>query len=241
MNSVRSEQTLAQIVETDSRAASVFESVGLDYCCGGRRTLDTACKDAGIDLGFVIDELARTPARPNVSDWSSLNPAELVDHIETTHHSYLLEELPRLEALSGQVAARHAMRFPHVITVHELVTSLRAELEPHLAKEQLVLFPMIRQLVANGTPPRSHCGTLANPIRVMVDDHDVTAAQLRRLEAVTDRFEPPAAACASFRALYQGLAELVADTHLHVHKENNVLFPAAMALEQTHVNAEMPK
>jgi regulator of cell morphogenesis and NO signaling len=237
MSSVRVEQTIAQMVESDSRAASVFESVGLDYCCGGRRTLETACREAGIDPEAILRKLGQTPGVPSVADWSSLNPAELADHIEATHHAYLHEELPRLEELADRVVSRHAMRVPQVVTVQELVTVLRAELEPHLAKEEMVLFPMIRQLVASDVPTRFHCGTVANPIGVMVDDHDVTAALLRRLAAATDRFEPPPSACASFRALYTGLAELVADTHVHMHKENNVLFPAALALEEA-VNAE---
>jgi regulator of cell morphogenesis and NO signaling len=232
MISLRSEETLAEIVERNPRAASVFESTRLDYCCGGRRTLETACRDAGVDPGDVREKLARTKPFPASNDWSSLNPADLADHIETTHHSYLLDELPRLEARAGQVASLHGVWFPRVVTVQELVTSLRADLEPHLAKEQLVLFPMIRQLVAQGVSQRFHCGTVANPIHIMQGEHDGTALLLREIEVVTDRFRPPALACESFRALYRDLAELVADTHLHTHKENNVLFPAVLALEE---------
>ena len=238
MTSRLSKQTLAQIIDSDPRAASIFESVGLDYCCGGGRTLETACRAAGIEVASVVALLQQTSPRREPADWVSLSPAELTDHIEMTHHAYLLAELPRLEELADRVAARHGGRFPEVLRVRELVTRLRGDFEPHLAKEQLVLFPMIRQLAAGEGLVRFHCGSLANPIRVMRDDHDTTAELLRQLDAVTGCFEAPSGACASFRALYGELAQLVADTHLHIHKENNVLFPAVLALEEARAEDE---
>jgi len=160
-----------------------------------------------------------------------MSPVELVDHLETTHHRYLSDTLPRVGALVDKVAAVHSDRHPELVTVRSLFAELRADLEPHLVKEERVLFPMIRELATAATAPRFHCGTLANPIRVMLTEHDTAGDLLARLRAATANYSVPADGCASYHALYAALAEVEADTHLHVHKENNVLFPAVLATE----------
>jgi regulator of cell morphogenesis and NO signaling len=227
---VNLETTLADIVTANPSASRTLEQHHLDYCCGGRQTLSAACIEQGLDPQLVLDDLQTAPAadRP---DWASMAPAELVDHIEATHHRYLHDELPRLDALAEKVDGVHAARHPELTQVAALVTAIRADLEPHLAKEERVLFPMIRQLDASATVPDFHCGTLANPIRVMLAEHDRVGQLLAELRDTTDGYAVPADSCASYRALYGGLAELEADTHLHVHKENNVLFPAVLTLE----------
>lgn len=165
------------------------------------------------------------------SPWATFGPAELVDHLQATHHAYLHDELPRLTALADKVAQVHGGRHPELLDVQRLYGELRDDLEPHLAKEEQVLFPMIRELAAADTAPTFHCGTLRNPISVMLREHDRAGELLERLRAVTDGFVIPDGACANYTALYTGLEALEADTHLHVHKENNLLFPAVIALE----------
>ncbi len=224
------ETTLADIVTANPGAARALERHHLDYCCGGRQTLSAACSEQGLDPQLVLDDLQATPDAGH-PDWASMAPTELVDHIEATHHRYLHDELPRLDALAEKVAGVHAARHPELPGVAELVAALRADLEPHLAKEERVLFPMIRELDASVTAPDFHCGTLANPIRVMLAEHDQVGELLAELRDTTDGYAVPTDGCASYRALYTGLAELEADTHLHVHKENNVLFPAVLALD----------
>jgi regulator of cell morphogenesis and NO signaling len=203
----------------------------LDYCCGGQRSLRDAAAAADLDLGDVMAALAAVDTDAPREGWAELGPAELVDHIEATHHAYLHEALPRLQALTAKVEAVHAGRHPELGQVARLVVAIRADLEPHLQKEEQVLFPMIRQLAAATAAPTFHCGTVANPITVMLQEHDRAGELLAQLRAATSGFEVPADGCASYRALYDGLAELEADTHLHVHKENNVLFPAVLELE----------
>jgi regulator of cell morphogenesis and NO signaling len=228
---VNLDATLADIVTADPGATRTLERHRLDYCCGGRQTLADACAAIGLDPRAVLDELQETPgAEP--PDWAAMRPAELVDHLEATHHRYLHEELPRLDALAAKVAGVHAGRHPELTHVAALVNAIRADLEPHLEKEERVLFPMIRELESADTAPTFHCGTLANPIRMMLFEHDRAGDLLADLRAATADYEVPADGCASYRALYTALAELEADTHLHVHKENNVLFPAVLALEQ---------
>lgn len=222
--------TLAEIVTCDPGAARVLEAHHLDYCCGGSESLDAACATAGLDPAVVLAELTARPSGP-APDWSHMPPAQLADHIEDTHHAYLHRELPRLEALATKVAGVHRSRHPELDDVTSLVAALREDLEPHLAKEEQVLFPMIRELAGGADPSTFHCGSLANPIRAMLAEHDRAGDLLARLRTVTGDQTVPDDGCASYAMLYTGLAELEADIHLHVHKENNVLFPAVLAVE----------
>lgn len=236
MIDVTPERTLAEIVNASPTSTRVLESFGLDYCCGGQRRLDDACSDAGIAPAAVVDALANleTDAQP---DWASMGPAELVDHVEAVHHAYLHTELARLDALADKVVAVHGDRHPELAEVQATYGELREDLEPHLMKEEQVLFPMIRQLVEAPDLPKFHCGSLQNPISVMMTEHDRAGELLVTLRAHTNGYRTPDDGCASYRALYDGLADLEADTHLHVHKENNVLFPAVVALEQRRVES----
>jgi len=231
MTTITLDSTLAELVTAAPPLARALERHRLDYCCGGGRTLEQACTDQGIDPTTVLDELLAAGEPPAAEAWTGLGAAELADHIETTHHRYLWDELPRLTALVTKVEGVHAGRHPELHEVASCVAELRADLEPHLRKEEQVLFPMIRELARATLPPAFHCGSIRNPISVMMLEHDRAGALLERLRELTGDHTPPADGCASFTALYEGLAELAADTHLHVHKENNVLFPMVLALE----------
>lgn len=228
--SVTDAQSLGELVVEHPDLIRPFERLGLDYCCGGQRSLAEACRDAGLDPDEVLAVLAHALAPAHPADYSQLGPVELVDHIEDLHHTYLKDELPRLSMLAEKVAGVHGDRHPELVEVDATYAELRAELEPHLMKEERVLFPMVRELAADPTA-RFHCGSVRNPISVMLGEHDRAGSLLARLRHLTGGFEAPDDACASYQALYRGLAELEADTHLHIHKENNLLFPAVVALE----------
>lgn len=222
--------TLAELVTARPAAARVLERHRLDYCCGGHQRLRSACRAAATNPDAVLAEIDALTSEPG-PDWAALTPAELVDHLEATHHRYLHDELGRLDALAAKVVGVHGERHPELADVAATCAALRAELEPHLMKEERVLFPMIRELAAAEAAPAFHCGSLGNPIRVMLAEHDLAGELLARLRSRTGGYQPPPDACASYTTLYAGLAELEADTHLHVHKENNVLFPAVLELE----------
>lgn len=224
------DQSLAGIVTAAPASARVLESFGLDYCCRGRRALGDACSEAGVDAEAVLDALTEIGSARE-ADWASMDPVALVDHLERTHHAYLHTELERLDALAEKVAGVHGGRHPELAEVVAVFRALRADLEPHLAKEERVLFPMIRELASSSVAPAFHCGSIQNPISVMMLEHDRAGDLLARLHTITNAYRVPAAGCASYRALYAGLAQLEADTHLHVHKENNVLFPTVVDLE----------
>lgn len=223
--------TLSELVTANPALASHLDRLGLDYCCGGQRRLGDAAAAAGLDLDEVLDVISVVEGAPDPEGWNEMSPAALVDHLEATHHAYLHQELPRVSALADKVAGVHSERHPELVEVLSLVTELRADLGPHLLKEERVLFPMIRDLARSTTTPSFHCGSLANPIRVMEAEHDSAGDLLARLRAATNDYMVPADGCASFHALYAALAEIEADTHLHVHKENNLLFPAVLAAE----------
>jgi regulator of cell morphogenesis and NO signaling len=205
--------SLGTIVTEHPGLARRLEGLGLDYCCGGRRSLGDACSEQGLDAG---------PAAP--APWATMAPDELVDHLEATHHAYLHQELPRLEALMAKVDAAHGSRHPELSFVRATFEELVADLDPHLAKEERILFPAVRAQAG----PDGAGVDLAAPVRVMLVEHDRAGELLARLRSLTDGYTVPSDGCASYRALYEGLDELEADTHLHVHKENNVLFPAAL-------------
>lgn len=222
--------TLADLVTRHPDLARELERRSLDYCCGGQRTLAEACASRDLDVDETVAELASVPGGA-VAPWASFGPVELIDHLEATHHVYLRDELPRITALADKVAQVHRDRHPELLEVQQLAGELRADLEPHLVEEEQVLFPVIRALAgadpASGLPD----ATVHEPVAVMLREHDRVGDLLAELRAVTGDYALPDDACASYTALYAGLAQLEADTHLHVHKENNLLFPAAVALE----------
>lgn len=230
MPEIGTSATLADIVNQNPRLARELERRSLDYCCGGQRTLADACAEAGIDPDETAAALASIEAA-TTPEWVGLGPAELADHIEGVHHTYLHSELPRLVTLADKVAGVHGERHPELVQVRRAVLDLSAELQQHLAKEEEILFPMIRDLATTDAPLDFHCGSLQNPIRVMLMEHDDAGAALAALRQLTGDYTVPEDACGSFEALYRGLEELEADTHLHIHKENNILFPEVVGLE----------
>lgn len=232
MQTVEPESILADLVIAHPEIAPRLDALGLDYCCGGQRRLSEAVHAAGLDLDIIRTYLNATPLSP-VSEadreWDGIDG--LVDHLETTHHAYLREALPRLAALADKVAGVHGGNHPELATVAGLVHEIRADLEPHLLREEQVLFPMIRHLAGANSTPTFHCGSLSNPISVMLSEHDNVGDLLAQLRASTHGYQVPTDGCASYQALYAGLSQLEADTHMHVHKENNLLFPAVLEAE----------
>jgi regulator of cell morphogenesis and NO signaling len=231
------DRTLAELVIAHPGAARALERHGLDYCCHGDRSLGDACRTAGLDPEMVaselsMGELSTGELAADPAPWAHLGVAALVDHVEAVHHQFLWEELPRVGELVAKVVGVHGERHPELEQVATRFEMLRADLEPHLVKEEQVLVPMIRQLANATTRPTFHCGRISNPISVMMREHDRAGELLAELRALTNGYRVPDDGCASYRACYEGLAGIEADTHLHVHKENNVLFPAVVELEQ---------
>ena len=232
-----STQTLADIAATSLGAVRTLERYGLDYCCGGKQPFAEACATKGLQPDSILEEISRASASANSGrDWATAPLDEIVDHIVTTHHEYLKMELPALAARLNKVVTVHGSKDPHTLErLAEVFGGLRSELELHLHKEEFILFPYIKQYgraVTLGRPlPPVPFGSVANPITVMEREHSGAGDDLAEIRALTNDYQYPAYACSTVRALIDGLKALEADLHIHIHLENNILFPRAIALE----------
>lgn len=234
--------TIGQLVRECPRRARVFENLKIDYCCGGKLSLQEACQNRGLNVATVWQQLESEDARnrdgSEYINADAMPLTQLCDHIEQTHHAYLKAELPRLDQMTAKVAKVHGGEDPRLLQVRRSFEALRAELEPHMMKEEVILFPMIRKMEAHRDQnpdqslPASHCGTIRNPIRQMLLEHDHAGDALNELAELTDQYTPPDWACNTYRAMLDALQTLQLNMHQHVHKENNVLFIKAVELEE---------
>ncbi len=221
-------------------ATRVFEKLQIDYCCGGAQSLHDACQSGNLPVAEVaaalLQEAGRSAeAQPSI-DWRTESLTRLTEHIVCAHHAFTKTELERIDALLDKVWRHHEKNHPELEAIQKTFGLLRLDLLPHMLKEEQVLFPYIAQLeqAANSQadPPMPFFGTVQNPVRMMMKEHDTAGDLLRDLRRASGDFTVPDDGCASYRALYQALAEFEADLHQHIHLENNLLFPAALALEE---------
>jgi len=231
------ETPVGDIVTADFRTAAVFHTHRIDFCCGGAQPLGDACRKAGADTGAVLEELSRVCAEPaftlpNFAVWTA---EELIDHIVTKHHAYVREVLPTIVAHTEKIARVHAARHPELIEVSRLFAAVAADMTSHMWKEEQILFPFIAALAAaeaNDQPaPAAPFGTVANPIHVMEMEHEAAGGALDRIRELTRDYREPADACTTYAITLQELEAFEQDLHAHVHLENNVLFPRAIALQ----------
>ncbi len=226
--------TMGELVMARPETIRYFEKLGIDYCCGGHRSLAEACSIAHQDPSTVVAGLASlevpTADGPSLRDWTQASLSDLIQHIITTHHDYLREELPRLELLVSKVLKAHGERHPQLQRVEELYQALVADLMPHLMKEEQILFPFIRQMEA-GQSGSACFGSVQSPIRVMEMEHVAVGALLAELRKNSDAYVTPEDGCATFRTLNDGLEALERDLHLHIYLENQILHPRATAME----------
>ena len=236
------EVTVGQLAAETPASIRVFEAWKIDYCCGGRTPLATACEAAGKSVDEFYAELDRAAATPDPSrDWSGDTLGAMASNIVTMYHAYTREELQTLAPIAAKVLSVHGERRPELAEVAALLRDVTNDMLPHMLKEEQVLFPYVQQLenaVATGGPaPTPFFGTVKNPVRMMMLEHDRVGELLARLRVVTEDYTPPASACFSYRELYRRLAELELRTHEHIHVENNIYFPRAVALEDEAGNA----
>jgi regulator of cell morphogenesis and NO signaling len=231
-------KTLADVAALSLDAVRSLERHGLDYCCGGKQPFDEACLVKGLNPESVMQEIERaqragTPER----NWQTAPLGELAKHIVATHHEYLKLELPALGNRLDKVLAVHGARDPETLSrMAEVFVALRGEMEMHMHKEEAILFPFIEKYSlaeSQGSPmPPVPFGSIANPIAMMEREHVSAGGALVEIRALTRDYQLPPYACSTVRALYDGLEALEADLHVHIHLENNILFPRAIALER---------
>ena len=238
MVKVRASDRVGTIVCNYPSTSRLFDELRIDYCCGGQRSLAEACAQQHLDLNATLAALQHLTSPSLEGDAprpADLSLTELTHHIETSHHAYLLQELPRLQALAAKVARVHGDRDQRLVELRTLIDALAADLQSHLRQEETQLFPWIRRLdAADGAPSDDPSGSAAVAMLQMDREHTNAAAQLCRLRALSDQFTCPDWGCSSYRELMEALRHFEADLHQHVHQENNVLFPRAMALRSRH-------
>src|SRR5215831_13995339 len=231
------EKTVRELALENPAATRVFERLHIDYCCGGGRTLAEACRVAGVSAERVLEALEDSGAAPaEERDWNGAPLADLIDHIRNTHHAYTRDAIERIPLLLEKVIAAHGARHPELLRIQPVFSAVAQELTMHLMKEEMVLFPYIALLeeaaVAGESSPPAPFGTVANPVRMMEHEHDSAGEALREIRSAANDFAAPPDACISFQTLYRALGEFEADLHLHIHLENNILFPRALQLER---------
>ncbi|MCC6455745.1 MAG: iron-sulfur cluster repair di-iron protein [Caldilineaceae bacterium] len=231
------EQTVGAVVAANYRAAEVFTKYGIDYCCGGDKPLDQACAEKGISPSDLLNEVALAAANgETIHEYNQWPLGFLAEYIVNQHHAYAKKRIPEMKAMTEAVVAVHGEEHPEVHTIEKIWQELSGELVMHMQKEELMLFPHIKRIVRSkeeGTPlspPRF--GSVATLVQTMEDEHESTGDQLAELEQLTNGFTPPADACYTFQTLYAYLDEFQKETKEHVHLENNILFPKAIALEK---------
>ena len=230
--------SVGEIVKLDFRAADVFSNYGIDFCCGGKISVAEACANAKTDESIVISALEnlKNQSGSAVHDFDSWNIGFLADYIQNTHHQYVKKAIPQILPLAQKVADVHGDHHSEVIRINELFQDLAEELLAHLQKEEMILFPYIKKLVADesaGKCTDPGCfGSIGSPISVMEAEHENAGLILKEMYRISDGYSAPEDACNTFRVLYGKLKEFEDDLHRHIHLENNILFPKAIEKEQ---------
>ena len=230
--------TIGEIVAKDYRTAEVFKKFGLDFCCGGKKSVSSVCNEKGINIAELNEALQALDKKEKspFQDFNQMELDDLISHIVNTHHKYVAEALPLLDEFSSKVARVHGNANPEVVEIASHCQTVANELRTHMHKEETILFPYIRQITAakrnnkSLSPPMF--GTVKNPINMMEAEHDSAGNNITAIKELSNNYSPPAHACNTYRVLYAKLQEFENDLHQHIHLENNILFPKAIKLEE---------
>ncbi len=224
-----------EVVLENPAAARVFETLGIDYCCGGDQTLAQACRAAGRSVEEVGVALQKLDSVSSERNWRGAPLTELAQHIVDKHHTFTQAEIARLTGLIAKVVSVHGGNHPELTQVQTVFAGLSAELRAHMEKEEQLLFPYVVEMEEavrfNRRPPPAMFGTVQNPVAAMIMEHEAAGQALETIREVTESYAVPPDGCASYQALYQALPAFAADLHQHIHLENNILFPRAVELE----------
>ena len=231
------EKTIGQLVADDYRTAAVFKKHKIDFCCKGNRSITEVCEEKKLNMNSLMEELntVSKPLETNATDFNSWDMDLLVDYIEKKHHRYVEGSIPVLLQYLNKLCKVHGPQHPELFEINKEFTECAGALTAHMKKEELILFPFIRNLVKAtishqqiNTP---HFGTVENPIHMMMHEHDVEGERFRKIAQLSSDYTPPADACGTYKVTYSLLKEFEDDLHTHIHLENNILFPKAIKTE----------
>ncbi|GAA4445560.1 iron-sulfur cluster repair di-iron protein [Ravibacter arvi] len=238
---IHKDSIIGELVAEDYRTAAVFKRNGIDFCCNGNRSIGDACSHKQLEATALIRQLEavgtqKSDGSPDFNSW----PLDLLaDYVEKKHHRYVEAKIEEIRPFLSKVALVHGDRHPELFEVEQLFEASAGELAVHMKKEELMLFPYIRKMVSaakSGIPVQAVFGSVQNPIGMMIHEHDTEGARFRRIAELTRDYTPPADGCNTYRVTLSLLKEFEDDLHLHIHLENNILFPKSVELEE-HLHA----
>ncbi len=235
-NDVAAGESIGQIAAKDIRKAEVFKKYGIDFCCGGKKSLKQVCEESGLDAATIEAELDQVQTKPQGENFDRWEPDFLADYIYNKHHRFYYDEAPVISDLLAKVVGRHGNQHQELELLQALYKKLTAELDTHFMKEEKVLFPFIKALVnakKTGSTAELYNGfSITQPVQMMESDHEAAGEILVEMRKLANDYTTPADACNSYQFLYQKLKALEEDLHQHIHLENNILFPKALKLEK---------
>lgn len=232
------QKEIGQFVAEDYRTAAVFSKYKIDFCCNGNRTIEEACDKKGIDSKTLKDEISTilNSKSDETIDYKSWSLDLLVEYIQKKHHRYVEEKVPILRQFLDKLCRVHGERHPELFKINELFTASAIDLASHMKKEELILFPFIKLLVKaklEGKAVQSpQFGAVENPIAMMMQEHDNEGERFKEIAILSDNYNPPADTCNTYKVTFAMLDKFEKDLHLHIHLENNILFPEAIKLEK---------
>jgi len=227
------EKTIADIVTADIRTASIFKRHGIDFCCGGGKILSDVCKEKKIRVSKITNEIQKLNSINKEKNYNKMSVNALIKHIIETHHKYVKEKIPTIKDFAKKVSKVHGKNYPETNLIYHLFLRLSDELLDHINKEEEILFPKIKILV-DKTYSKSvffSYGTISNPIKMMEMEHESAKKVLKEIEELSNKYNSPPSACNTYKALYNSLKEFQDDLHIHIHLENNILFPKVMKFD----------
>lgn len=229
---------IGNIVAGDYRAAKVFKTHNIDFCCNGNRTIGEACTEKNLNPDELLAELtsALEDTKETTTDFNAWPLDLLADYIEKTHHRYVESKITEIKPYLEKIMKVHGERHPELVEINEIFNQSAGDLAMHMKKEELVLFPRIRKMIeskiSHTEMPPAHFGTVQNPIAMMMSEHDNEGENFRKISALSDGYTAPEDACNTYRVTFSLLKEFEEDLHKHIHLENNILFPKAIELEK---------
>ncbi|HJY62826.1 MAG TPA: iron-sulfur cluster repair di-iron protein [Ignavibacteria bacterium] len=235
---VQKENTIGEVVAGNFHTAKIFEDFGLDFCCGGKKTIQDACRERGINPDAILSNLMVIEhVNGSVAHYDKWELDFLIDYIITNHHTYVLREITTIEHHMEKVMLKHGEKHPEIFKINSFFSELKDELIVHMQKEEKMLFPYIKNMVFASRNaldfPYPPFGTVTNPVAMMENEHENAGKLMSEINKVSNSYTPPDDACTTYRILYKELADFEADLHIHIHLENNLLFPKTIALEKS--------
>ncbi len=231
-------QVIGELVAQDYRTAAVFKKYGIDFCCQGNRTIQEACEKKKIDSKEVLNDIEQISSKSaeTSTDYQSWPLDLLADYIEKKHHRYVEEKIQEIKPFLDKICQVHGAHHPELFQIQEEFVASAGELAAHMKKEEFILFPFVRKIAKakheglKVDAPRF--GSVQNPVQTMMDEHSTEGERFARIEQLSNHYTPPTDGCNTYRVTFALLKEFEQDLHLHIHLENNILFPKTIALEK---------